>query len=239
MSRIKKSQLTRLEIIQVAARRFLKNGYSNTTAKSICDELEMSTGNLTFYYSTKEHLLAELVNMLCHFQWKLMDDEAAEGYSSVMAVCLELVAMAVMCEESEIARDFYHSAYTSPLTLEIMRRNDAERSKQVFGAYRPDWTGEQFAAAEMLVSGIEYGILTGTPDLPPLEKRVEAALNSILWIYGVPKDIRKTKIQKLLAMDYRSLGRRVLDEFRDYVEKTNEQAFYDLLEKRADKKREV
>ena len=67
----------------------------------------MSTGNMTFHFPTKEHLLAELVDMLCDFQWKLMEREAADGYSSIMAICLELVSMAAACEEDEIVRDFF------------------------------------------------------------------------------------------------------------------------------------
>ena len=58
MARIGESDFTRLEIIQVATRMFLEKGYTNTTTKAISDELEMSKGNLTFRYPTKEHLLA-------------------------------------------------------------------------------------------------------------------------------------------------------------------------------------
>lgn len=60
---------------------------------TICDELDMSPGNITFYFPTKEHLLAVLVDMMCDFQWRLMEHEANEGYSSVMALCLELTVI--------------------------------------------------------------------------------------------------------------------------------------------------
>lgn len=229
MARIKKSQLTKLEIVQVAARKFLEKGYTNTSAKAICEELEMSTGNLTFYYPTKEHLLAELIDMLCRFQWHMMEQEAAEGHSSVMAICLELMSMAAMCEEDEIAKDIYVSAYTSPMTLKLIRRNDARRAKEVFGAYCPDWTDQQFTEAETLVSGIEYATLMTTGDSIPLDVRIAGALNQILSIYGVPKELRMMKIKKVLSMDYRSTGRRVLGSFKRYVEQVTEQAFYDML----------
>ena len=65
MARINKRELTRLEIIQVASECFLENGYSNTSIKTICKELDMSPGNVTFYFPTKEHLLAELVELMC------------------------------------------------------------------------------------------------------------------------------------------------------------------------------
>lgn len=225
MARINKSKLTRLEIIQVASHLFLEKGYSNTSVKAISNELDMSTGNLTFYFPSKEDLLAVLVHMLCDFQWKMMEYEAGEGVSSIMAICLELTAMAAMSEESEIAKDLYLSAYSSPISLEIIRKNDASRAKKVFKDYCCDWTDEQFAEAETLVSGIEYATLMTTADSASLELRIEGALNNILTIYGVPEDLRKKKITKVLEMDYRKIGSRVLKGFKEYVEQTNEQAF--------------
>ncbi|MBQ9948779.1 MAG: TetR/AcrR family transcriptional regulator, partial [Oscillospiraceae bacterium] len=153
MARINRAMLTKAEIIQVATKLFLQNGYSTTTTKAVCDELQMSKGNLTFHYPTKDHLLAVLVEMLCSFQWEMMEQEANEGYSSIMAICLELMAMASMCEIDEVAKDLYISAYTSTMSLEIIRRNDARRAKMVFAEYCRGWSDEQFAEAETLVSG--------------------------------------------------------------------------------------
>ncbi len=229
MAKIDKRELTKHEIIQVASECFLKNGYSNTTIKNICDELGMSPGNVTFYFPTKEHLLAELIDLLCDFQWEMMKREANDGYSLVMAICLELTAMATMCEDSEIAKDFYLSAYSSPLCLEIIRKNDTERSREVFKDYKPDWSDEQFAEAEILVSGIEYATLMTAGDPVSLENRISGALNNILGIFGVPEETRKIKIEKVFSIDYRNIGRSVLKEFKKYVETTNEQALRNLL----------
>ncbi len=229
MARISKSQLTKLEIIQVATRMFLERGYTNTTAKAISDELEMSKGNLTFHFPSKEHLLAVLVDMLCDFQWKLMHEEAGEGVSSVMAICLEMMSMASACEDSEVAKDFFVSVYSNPMTLDIIRKNDEERAKKVFGNYCEGWTDEQFAEAEILVSGIEYATLVTAGDSLPLDIRISGALNQIMTIYNVPEETRKMKIQKVLDMDYRSIGSRILKEFIEYVERVNEQAFEELI----------
>lgn len=229
MARINKSALTKLEIIRVACRLFLSNGYSNTTAKMIANELGMSTGNLTFHYPTKEHLLAELVALMCDFQWHLMEKEADEGYSSIMAVCLEFAVMAAGCEKYAVAKDFYLSSYSNPMTLELIRRNDAKRAKDVFSKYRPDWGEEEFAEAETLVSGIEYATLMTTPDSAPLETRIAGALYNILAIYGIPADMRKMKVERVLSMDYVQLAKRVLDDFKNYVDDSNEQAFNALV----------
>ena len=64
MSAARKMNATKIEIIRVATDMFLKNGYTDTTIKYISDSLGISTGNLTFHYPTKEHLLPLLVDML-------------------------------------------------------------------------------------------------------------------------------------------------------------------------------
>lgn len=222
---------TKMEIIQEATRMFLRKGYSATSIKAIADALDMSTGHLTFYFPTKEHLLAELVDRLCGFQWSLMKQYAEEGESLLMAVCLELTFMAAICEENEIAKDFYLCAYTHPRTLEIIRRNDLQRAKLVFAEYCPDWSESQFVEAETLISGIEYATLMTTADSAALDVRISGALHNIMMLYQVPEALRKKKIGRVLSMDYRAIGREVLDKFIQYIEKTNEQAMEALFGK--------
>jgi len=231
MARINKGALTKIEIITEATKQFLEKGYTNTSANSVAKALGMSQGNLTFHYPTKEHLLAVLVDMLCDFQWKRMDEEANDGYSSVMAICLELTSMASACESDDIIKDFFLSAYSSPMCLDIIRRNDAKRAKEVFGAYNPNWTDEQFAEAEILVSGIEYAALMVAGEPVSLESRITGALNSILSIYGVPEETRTMKLQKVFDLDYMSLGKHVLDDFREYVTNANDEAFNALIKR--------
>ena len=231
MARIDKGALTKTEIITEATKQFLEKGYSNTSISAIAKELDMSPGNMTFHYPTKEHLLAVLVDMLCDFQWKLMEEEANEGVSSIMAICLELTTMASACEDDAVIRDFFLSTYSSPMCLDIIRRNDTARAKRVFGAYRPDWTDEQFAEAEILVSGIEYATLMTAGAPVPLETRISGALQNILGIYGIPEETRNLKLQKVFGMDYKNLCHRVLREFKEYVAKTNDETFLALIKR--------
>ena len=232
MARIDKGALTKLEIITEASKQFLEKGYSNTTVASIAGALEMSKGNLTFYYQTKEHMLAELVDMLCSFQWKTMENEANDGISSIMAICLELTAMAGAAEDDEVIRDFFISSYTSPLCLAAIRKNDTARAKQVFGEYRPDWSDEQFEEAELLVSGIEYATLMTVGTKIPLETRILGAMDLILGIYGIPEETRNAKVKKVFAMDYRSIGKNAIKDFKNYVIKSTDKAFQNIIKGR-------
>lgn len=223
---------TRLEIIQLATEMILSKGFAQTTPKRICDELDISTGNLTYYFPTKEHILSVLVEMLCDFQWQTMQNMTQEGKTSLLAVCLELAIIAGMCEEDEIAKEFFLAAYSNPMSLEVIRRNDTERAIRVFGEFCPDWTREHFVEAETLVSGIEYATLMTTNDSATLETRIAGALVTILRTFNVPEETRNIKIQKVLSMDFRALGKQVLEEFRAFVKETNEQTLEQVLRKK-------
>lgn len=228
---------TRLDIIQCATTRFLERGYTASSTKQIADELDIAPGNLSYYFPTKEHMLAELVDMLCTFQWKMMEQEANDGYSSIMAICLELTTMAAACETDEAVRDFFISAYASPFCLAIIRENDEKRAKVVFKESCPDWTDEQFSEAELLVSGIEYATLMNAGDAVTLETRIAGALNTILGIYNIPEETRKMKINRVLGMDFRAIAARVLQGFKQFVADTNEQALEDLYQAKGIQKR--
>lgn len=230
MARRRRVNTTKIEIVQTATRMFLERGYTETSLKAICDELDISTGNLTFYFPTKEHLLALLVKMLCRYQWEMMEQAADEGKTSLMALCLELTAMAASCEESEIAKDFYLSTYTRPMTLDIIRKNDTEKARQVFGKeYCSTWKDQNFREAELLVSGIEYATMMTTESSADLDVRIAGAIGAVMLIYNVPEEIRKMKINKVLATDYRGLGRQILRGFIEYTEGLDEEDLEALI----------
>ena len=213
-----KKEKTKDKIIRVSTRMFLDYGYSASSVKMVCDELGISKGNYTFYFHSKDDILAVLTDLLCKYQWKLIKEEADDGISSLLALCFELMTMAAACEESEVAKDFFVSTYQSPKCLEIIHNNDTARAKEVFAEYCPDWTDEQFREAEILVAGIEHATLNAIDKTVPLETRISGALNAIMTIYNVPEEIRRIKIDKVLAMDYRSIGKRIFNEFKEYVE---------------------
>jgi AcrR family transcriptional regulator len=221
--------ITKLEIIHKATRLFFSNGFSKTTVSALCKEVGISTGNLTFYFPTKEDILQVLVEMLCEFQWKMMEEHTDEGKSSLLSYCLELATMVAISEENEQMRDFYLSSYRFPKTLESIRENDLQKTKQIFGEYCKEWTEDQFVEAETIVSGIEYATLMTTTRSAPIDKRVEGALKAIMLFYCVPKEIQDKKIAKILAMDYKAIGRQIYDNFKNFAEETTENAIEEKI----------
>lgn len=228
----KKGVLAQLEIVQQAAKLYFEKGYSATSPRAICDVMAISTGNMTHYFPTKSHLLAVIIELLTDFQWQTVQEVVDEGETPITALCFELTAMAAMCEENEIARDLYISAYTNFRSLDIIRKSDMERAKRVFAEFCIDWTDEMFAEAETLVSGIEYATLMTTADSPALEVRIAGAMNQILSIYNVPKERRTIKIEKALGLDYRNYGQNLFDNFKKYVFELTDKSFEDWAKNR-------
>ena len=228
MARVSRST-TRNEIIQVACEYFFEKGYSATSPKLIASALGISPGNLTYHFPTKEHLLLVVVHMLCQFQWELLGIEEEQGIDSVGSVCLEMMTVAAACQEDEIARDFFTSAFQSEMCRDYLRNDHINRAKRIFVDHCSDWTDEDFVQAELLIMGIQYTTITADDSILPLKTRIGGALEYILKIYGIDSKIRQQEIDRVLQMDCRTLGRKVLAEFVKYVKETNEQAFSEML----------
>lgn len=220
---------TKAIIIKAASELFFENGFSKTTATELCKKANISTGNLTFYFPTKEHILADIVKMMCDFQWKELESAADEGRSSLLAYCLELTTMVAVGEEIPEMQDFFVAAYAHQIPLDIIRANDVEKLRQVFAAYTEGWDDERFIETEALISGIEYATLSNTEHSASVEHRIEGALNTVMMLFGVPEETRKMKVAKVLGMDYRAIGRGVYEDFKQYVTETNEQNLEETL----------
>ena len=229
MARNRKPTPTKAYIIKTALELFFEKGFSKTTSTEICKKAEISKGNLTFYFPTKEDILAVLVKMMIDFQWQEMENATDEGKSSLLAYLLELSTLVSIGEEMPAMQDFFIAAYTHTLTLDLIRANDVEKIKKVFAPYCKSWTDEQFRTAEDIVSGIEYASLMVTKSSPPLDERVASALDAIMRLFGVPSDIRELKIQKILATDYRAIGRKILQAFIQYADQTTENAIEEKI----------
>ena len=229
MARVHKINTMKIDILQTATRLFFEKGYSKATAAALCKEMEIGTGNLTFYFPTKEHILAVLAEMLCNFQWRLIEESTDEGKNSLLAYCMEIAARTAISEENEQIRDLFISSYQHSLTLEIIRASGVEKIKRVFKDFCVGWSEEQLVEAAAIVSGIEYATLMTTKHSASLPVRIAGALESIMLIFGVPKDLRRTKMAKTLNMDYKSIGRKILDDFKQFVEQTNQNALEELL----------
>jgi len=210
---------TKYEILLCATKLFLEKGYTNTYVTTITNMLKISTGNLTFHFPTKEHILAELVKELCVFRRKKEEQEDGDEYSSLTAYMLELVMFASLCEENPNIRDLMLAVYTRPMSLAIIRANDYKRSMKVYEAFCKDWSETVFIQAENIVSGIEYAMFrTENAESLTFEQRVTSSLDAIMKIYEVPAHVRQSVVSRAMEDDYRTKSNLVFKEFYAYVD---------------------
>ena len=207
-----------MQIIKIGAKHFIEDGYTKATMKRISRELDLSPGNITFYFPTKDHLLAVLINELFDFQNKVMEKAVADRKDPILEYCMSFAVIAAMCAEDGIAKDLYTSAYTAPYTLDLIRRNGTKKAKAAFGNFCKNFSEEDWSATGALISGIEYGAITSLKPHAVTEK----ALHSIMTLYGVPEDLRTQTVNCVLSFDHSSIGKRILRDFLDHVDKTNE-----------------
>ena len=232
MARRKHTINTKFEILQYALKSFLRDGYTATFITTIAKDIGISTGNLTFHFPTKEHLLAELTKHLCDYHLIVMEAEIDEGRTSLLAYLLELTSMMAVCEENEVAKDLYTSIYKHPMSLKLIRESDTEKVKHIFSEYCPYCTDEDFALTENAVSGLEYAsLMRENAEDVPLDKRVVKTLNVVMKAYNVPEEVREQKLQKVLSLDYRRIGRQFIEGFTEYVEMMNKKALKEAKEK--------
>lgn len=217
----KQKNETKLSIIHCAMKLFLEKGYSDAYITTIAKQLNISTGNLTFHFPTKEHLLAEIVKELFSFQNEISVTEAVEDEKvSIVNYFRELMVIASVCEENSKVKDLVTAAYTHSMSLDVIRRNDCKKAEKRFGRYCEGWTGEDYIKAECIVSGMEYAMLmTENTQGISMEQRVVACLDAIMKIYRVPEEDGRKLVESVLAIDYRNIGRRLFEDFCNYVEK--------------------
>lgn len=220
---------TKLQIIAIGTKMFLKKGYSGASSTALANELGISKGNLTFHFPTKEHLLYELVKLLTDFQWNIITKMEQNNMSNLERYCSEIAIQIAICDESDTARDFYLAAYNSPMTLEHIKEWTYRKNFRIFHEYLPDWTMRDFKEVENITSSIEGGIIRVSSDERfTLERKITVTLDSLLKIYEIEADERRRVIETILKTDYRQEGRRVLREFIAYVERNNEQAMGEI-----------
>ncbi len=184
---------------------------------------------MTFQIASKLYLEKEFEDHsnkeLCDFQWCMVDVLEREGKSPLLALCIEFATNAAIAEESTPMRDICISAYTHPMPLAVIRENDTRKTQQIFAEFNPDWTDEQYMVMGNLYSVIEYGMFSSAgQEKISLDMRVACGLDAAMRLYNVPESLRNQKIQKIIAMDYRSFGRKILSDFKDYITAVNWQA---------------
>lgn len=229
----RKANITKLEILQVATRMFLEKGFTNTSVKAISNELDISTGNLTFHYHTKEDILLELAKEITDFHMRSIEKVQSDGYDDLFAYCWEVTLQITLCEENPQINDLYLAIYSHPTTLLFVKDWTAEKNYRILGERLSDWTIEHFRIIENVTCCIERSALTEPcTEAYTLEDKIRLTLTCLLKIYDISKEEREEVIGEILKTDYRKTGNDLLKQFTKYIEKHNQQIIQEAINER-------
>lgn len=229
----RKANITKLEILQVATRMFLEKGFTNTSVKAISNELDISTGNLTFHYPTKEHILLELTKEITNFHKQAIDAVQNNGHDDLFAYCWEITSQITLCEENPQMNDLYLAIYSHPMTLLFVKDWTAEKNYRILGERLSDWTLERFRITENATCCIERSALTEPcTESYTLEDKIRLTLTCLLKIYDISKEEREKVIDEILKTDYRKTGNDLFKQFTKYIEKHNQKNIQEAINER-------
>lgn len=212
---------------------FMEKGFTNTSAKAISNELNISTGNLTFYFPTKEHILLELTKEITQFHTKCIDRVTKNDCDDLFAYCWEVTAQITLCEDYEQVRDIYLAIYSHPSTLQYVKDWTAEKNHRILGERLSDWTLERFRRVENVACCIERSALTEPcTENYTLEDKIRLILTCLLKIYDISQQDREAVINKILETDYRKTGHSLHRQLAQYIEKHNQQILEDAIKEK-------
>ncbi len=215
----RENNATQQAIIDAAIKQFLVNGFHNTSAKKICEEVGISPGNLTFWFPAKADILLEFTKKIMSYHTKFIEYNKSKNEENLYTYCLEIIVQITLCEEKENIRDIYYSMYSEPLTMSFLKDWTAEKNFDILGDYLPDWDLKRFRRVANVTCCIERSALAEpcTEDYT-LEDKIRLTLTCLLKIYDFDKEERERVIAKVLATDYQKIKTEMLKQLDEFLE---------------------
>ncbi len=207
-------------IMNVAAKNFLKYGYTNTTIKSITSELGISTGSFNNIFQTKEDLLCELVAFVLSRQFSVADKLiAGKTEDTLMFYAVETTLQLHITEMDENLREVYSMAYSLPKPSAMIQRTITGKWERIFGAHLPQLETKDFYKLEIATGGIMRGFMTVPCDMWfTMEQKVEAFLECSLRLYSVPEEKIREVIAYVGGMDFKKIAADTIASILEYLD---------------------
>ena len=160
----------RQEIVNAAARVFLRKGYENSTLKNIADELGIDRASLYYYASSKKYLFDEVLKQASEKNIEYIEDVAKREMTAT-----EKLSLAIAGLMNSYSRDY---PYLAIFLQQYLQSSSAEgdATKQASG----DWGRRYYNA---LRSIIQEGKDKGEFEFPlPVGVATNALIGMVNWI---------------------------------------------------------
>lgn len=208
------------KILNVAAKNFLRYGYTDTTIKRITTECGISTGSFNNLYHTKEDVLCELVQFVLGQQFSIAN-KLVEGKTDdkLLFYAMETTLQLHIVEMDENLRNVYLAAYSLPKPSAMIQKIITNKWEDVFKGYHPEYETKDFFILEIATGGIMRGFMTIPCDMWfTMEQKVESFLKCTFKMYEIPEDKIRQTIAFVKQYDFNAIARQTLDGIFKYLD---------------------
>ncbi len=221
----KNHEKTKKKIMNIAAKNFLKYGYTNTTAKQLAAEAGIASGSLTNIFKTKEDLLCELVSFVLNQQFSTTE-ALVKGKTddNILFYAMETTLQLHIVEMNENLRDVYSAAYSLPKPSAMIQQTITGKWERIFGEYLPHLETKDFYMLEIATGGIMRGFMTIPCNMWfTMEQKVQAFLECTFRLYCVPDEKVKEAIAFVKQFDFKKIAKETIDGIIKFLEESPEE----------------
>lgn len=198
---------TKNRILTVCVKLFLQQGYKKTTVAEIVQKAGVSNSSFQNIFRAKDGVLTELVAFMFANQFNMARQNTG-ALPPAYVYAVETAIQMTLTELNENLREIYIEAYTQKEAASYLFRETAKELYQIFGAYQPELTLQDFYELEIGSAGVMRSYMTvPCSESFLLEKKLRGFLLICLRAYRVPEE----EIQKIVAF-IENINIRVLSE---------------------------
>lgn len=224
MSRLKPGRTLdsmRKKIMNVAARSFIKEGFTATKIKDIAADCGYSLGSVTNLYPHKEDILCALTDYVLDGQYSAAEKLLPEGSDPIEYYIVDTVLELYMTESNEAIRDIYMAAYSLPKTSDEIYKKMAGRLKYSFGSRFPGYTERDFYELDVATASIMRGFIS----IPcsegfTIRQKVRRYLETSLRVLRLSEDEIQTYFAVAEKFDYAKIAELTIKHMLIELEET-------------------
>lgn len=198
-------------ILTVCVKLFLEQGYKKTTVAEIVQKADVSNSTFQNIFRAKDGVLTELVAFMFGNQFGAARGVAGAQLPPVYIYAIETAIQLTLTELNENLREIYIEAYTQEEASQYIFRETAKELYNIFGAYQPELTPEDFYNLEIGSAGIMRAYMAQPCGKSlTLKRKLRSFLTLTLRGYRVPEEELAQVLAFMDGLDMRTIATQVM-----------------------------
>lgn len=208
-------------ILSSAAKLFLQKGYSATSLKEIAANANTNTGVLMRVFGSKENILALLVRYVLSEQFSYAAEMVkGKTENKMLFYAAETSLQLYIVESNENLRNIYGTAYSLPVTTQIIQQTITHKIEDIFKEHLPHFETKDFYELEIASGGIMRGFMTIPCDMYfTMERKIKRFLETTFLVYRISDEEINRAIEFVSQFDFKTAAGQVVNNVLEKVAK--------------------